>query len=140
VFAQPMWPKTIGFLVFIPSALILAATVAATVIVPAFGLASGIHPLALVPFLLIALLSGILSGIGVSTGVRYLRGNPPGGNRGLGLFFVAIGTGYLGYSGLTCLVSNLAGNPGGYGGLLFSALMAIIVVPIGLGLKNGYRS
>ena len=140
MFTRPIPPKTIGFLVLIPAGLLLAAALGAAVIVPVLGVASGIHPLALIPFLLVVALLVTLAGVGVLLGVRYLRGNPLRENRGLGLFFLAFGVGYLAYSGLTCLASNLTGNRGGYAGLLFAILMAIITVPIGLGLKNGYRS
>ncbi len=132
-------PKVIGYFMLLPAVLILFGTVLAFVLVPSFAFASGVSLLAIIPFLILAFFSLFLSAICIYIAFRYFNNKPFKENKTLGQLFVFFGLGYFGYSSLICLVSNLTDNAGGFGQPLIAFLIMLILLPLGLGLKNGYK-
>jgi hypothetical protein len=139
MFNKPISPKLIGFFLLIPSVLIFIGAVVATFILPSFGFASGVSFINLIPFLILMLLFFIFSGVCIYIAIQYFKNKPYKENKSLGLFLFTLGVGCFVFSSLSCLINNLTGNVGGYAGPFISFLILLIIVPIGLGLKNGYK-
>ncbi len=139
MFNKPIKPRIIGCFVLLPAILIILGTIMAVLFVPAFAFASGVNFLAIIPFLILIFFSFLLSGICIYIAFRYFKNKPFGKNRTLGQLFVYLPLVYLLYSLLICLVSNLTGNFGGFGPTLMAILFTFILLPLGLGLKNGYK-
>jgi len=104
-----------------------------------FGFASGVSFLQLTPFLIIMFLSSLLAAFGIYVSVRYFKNEPFGENKTLGLLFIVFGIGYFVYQVLICFLSNITGNEGGYLKSIVALLLLFILIPLGLGLKNGYK-
>ncbi|MBK5240007.1 hypothetical protein [Clostridium sp.] len=136
---KPISPKLIGFFLLIPSVLIFIGVLLATFILPSFGFVSGVSFINMIPFLILMLFFFAFSSVCIYISILYFKNKPYKENKSLGLIFVVFGIGYFIYSSLSCLISNLTGNVGGYAGVVIAFLILLIIVPIGLGLKNGYK-
>jgi hypothetical protein len=139
VFSKPVSTKIIGYFTLLPAVLMLLGTVLALFLVPSFGFASGVNFVSLIPFFFLMLFSLILSSVCIYIAIRYFKNKPFKQEKTLGNLFVIFGLGYFVYSSLVCLLSNLTGNLGGFGQPLVAFLLMLILVPLGLGMKNGYK-
>ncbi len=136
---NPVKPKVIGYLMLLPAILMLSGTIVALFFVPSFAFASGVSFLVLTPFLLLVFFSLFFSAVCIYIASRYFKNKPFKEDKTLGQLFVFFTLGYFGYSSLICLMSNLTGNVGGFGQPLIAFLIMLILLPLGLGLKNGYK-
>jgi len=129
----------LGILILIPSVLILLTTIIAFIILPLFGIASGVNILLLLPFFFLSIFTLSLSGIGIYIGIRYLKKRGFKKNRSLGVVLITVGLAYFGYTVLGYIFSNLTDNIGGEFKVILSFLWLLISFPLGLGFKNGVR-
>ena len=136
---SPINHKLIGSFLLISTVFILIGAVVAAIILPSFGLASGVSFIQLIPFYLLMTFLFVFSGICLYIAIRYFKRKPFKENKPLGLIFVISGSGYFIISTMSCIISNLTGNTGGYARPVFALLILLIFVPLGLGLKNGYK-
>lgn len=139
MFNKPVNAKSIGYFLLSISALFLIATILALIFIPAFGLASGGTIFLVIPFIFFMFFIFSLSVICIYIALRYLKGKPFKKNESLGKALVIFSTIYLVYTSLICLISNLTGNYGGFSHPIFAFLLFLILFPIGLGLRNGYK-
>ncbi len=131
--------KSIGYMLLCPGVLIFSGTIFALFLIPSFGIASGVSFISLIPFFFLMACALFLSGICFYISWRYFKNKPFKQDRTLGLLFLFFGLGYFGYSALICLISNLTGNMGGFGPLLIAFLLMLVLLPLGLVLKNGCK-
>ncbi len=137
---NPVKPKTIGFLMLIPAILVLCLAIIAVLIVPAFGLSSGVSFLQLLPFLFLMFFTLIVMSVCIYVSIRYLKGKPFKENRSLGIVLVFSSLFYFVYTLFGFLLSNfLLDNQGGYLQPIVAFMFLLIFLPLGLGFKNGYR-
>lgn len=139
MFNKPVNTKTVGVFMLVPACLILLGTAIAVVLIPAFGFASGISILTMLPFMMLIFASLISTGIIVYIAIRYLKNKPFKKNNSLGTLLVYFSIGYFFYTSLVCILSNLTGNEGGYLRPVIALLYLLLLLPLGLGLKNGYK-
>ncbi len=139
MFNNPVKPKTIGYFALIPAFLMLLGSIFAIIFIPSFGFAAGVSFMQLVPFFLLMFFFCCFAGFGGYVAWRNFRNNPFKENKTAGVLLVNFSIVYFVYSALSCLISNLTGNIGGYVGPVAAFLSMLILVPVGLGLKNGYK-
>ena len=139
MFNKPVNAKSIGYLLLLLGVFVLLTTALSLIFIPAFGLASGGSIFLVIPFIFFMLFIFSLSGICIYIALRYLKGKPFKENESLGKALVIFSTIYLAYTSLICLISNLTGNYGGFAQPIFAFLLFLILFPIGLGLRNGYK-
>jgi len=119
--------------------LILLTTIIAFIILPLFGIGSGVSLIALLPFLFLSIFTLTLSGMGIYIGIRYLKKRGFKKNRSLGIVLITLGLVYFGYTVLGYIFSNLTDNMGGEFKVILSFLWLLISFPLGLGFKNGVK-
>lgn len=139
MFKKPINVKVIAWFVLIPSLLVFFGGLFLTYFLASFGFASGVSFLQLTPFLILMFLSSLLAAFGMYVSVRYFKNQPFKENKNLGLLFIIFGLGYFVYQVLICILSNLTGNEGGYLKSIVALLLLFVLIPLGLGLKNGYK-
>jgi hypothetical protein len=131
--------KVIGLCIFIPCVFIFLSIILSLFILTSFGLASGASFLVLLPFFILSILTLVVSLVGVYIAIRYLKNRPFKQNRSLGTLFMAFSFFYFFFSFFSCVISNLTGNFGGWLRPVFAFLILVILLPLGMGLRNGYK-
>ena len=131
--------KCIGIFILIPSILVGVSVLIATLILSSFGLASGVSVFQLIPFFTLMSFGLFLSGFCLYVSIRYLKGKPFKANSQLGTIFVLFSFFYLPYSLLVYLLNFFIDNGPSVIKPLFALLIFLILFPLGLGLKNGYK-
>ena len=129
--------KNIGIVILISSTLLSLTIILLTITFFVFGLKSGVNILLLVPLISISLIALSFSIFGIYSGVRYIKGKSFKQNKQLGSVLLILGGGYLGYTLLSYIFSNLTGNYGGEFRIVLALFVAIISIPLGLAFKNG---
>jgi len=92
--------------------------------------------LSTLPFITLSLLTITVCVAGIYTGIRYIRGNSLKRNKTLGTTLIALGLLYLGYSLFGYIFSNLTDNPGGGLKVIMAFIWTLLIVPLGLVLRN----
>jgi Na+-driven multidrug efflux pump len=131
--------KSVGVLLLLASTLILCFTIFIAIFLIPFGLKSGLNILSLIPFLLIAIFTLVVCGLGIYVGIRYFKGKVFKKNKSLGTVLVIFGLFYLLYSLISYFFSNLTGNIGGEIQPILALVWAVVTIPFGLVLRNGVK-
>ncbi len=139
IFKKPVKTKTIAWFILIPTSLLFLSLVVLVLFIPAFGFASGVSFVQMIPFFFLTFAFLIFATISIYVSMRYFKNKPFAENQTLGLLFVVFSIGYFLYNLLACILSNLTGNIGGYFPTILAFLLLFILLPLGLGLKNGYK-
>lgn len=136
---KPIKTKTVAYLVLLPAVLLLIITIASFSILTPMSLEKGIDFVQLIPLLFLSTTTILLSLICIYISIRYFKNKPLKKNEFAGKLFIYFSIGYFLYTSLICLISNLTGNFGGFGPPFIALLLLLILLPLGLGLKNGYQ-
>ena len=132
--------KTVGILILVLSILVLISTIVISIILLSFGLASGIHPLALIPFVLLVIFLVLTSSLFIYIGIRYIKDQGFKKNENLGKVLIIFSLVYLSYTLVTYMLSNLTDNSGGQLQPIIAFIFSLITIPFGLVLKNGTKN
>ncbi len=136
---KPICSKKIGFMLVLPTIILLLGSLLSAVLGVSFGLGSGVPIYSLLPFIFLMFLFLCLSFFCMYLSSRYIKNKPLKQDKTLGLLFIVFGFGYFMYALFICIISNITGNIGGYAQPAIAFLLMLILVPLGLGLKNGYK-
>lgn len=139
MFNKKIKVRTIAYFLLIPSFLLFLGAIAAILIVPAFAFGSDVSIGAMIPFFFVSSMVFLLSFLCMLISIRYFKNKPFKRNHSLGTVMVIFSSIYLVYTVIICILSNLTGNLGGFGAPLIALLLLLIFLPLGLGLKNGYK-
>jgi hypothetical protein len=131
--------KTVGICILIPCFLALIGVLIAFFFLTSFGFASGVSFSMMLPFLLLSILTIIVCSIGIYVSIRYLRNRPFKRNKSLGSLFMIFSVVYFVLSLFSFIASNLTGNTGGWLRPIFAFLILVILLPLGMGIRNGYK-
>ncbi len=139
-----MWNKKIsarliGYLMFLPALLLLFGGVMAVLFLSAFGFGSGVSLLQMLPFLVLMFFVLSFSGFCVYLAVRYLKNKPFKPNHQLGTVLVLFSLVFFFFSLINYVLGNLFGNEGAFLRPIISFVLLLILLPLGLGFKNGYK-
>ena len=131
--------RLIGILVFIPSILLFLLILFSFVFLFLFGIGSSMNILGLIPLILLSILFLSITIFGMYIGIRYIKYNGFK-NNSLGTCLIYLGMGYFLYNTVIYILNNVTGNYGGEIRVLFGLLFIIILLPLGLGIRNGVKN
>ncbi len=131
--------KIIGYFMLFPAIIILLGVIFATLFLSSFGFASGVSFIQIMPFFVLMLMGLFFAGLCVYIAIRYIKNNPFKQNQQLGTVFVFFSLIYFSYSLLVYILGNLFDNQGAFLKPVLAFLLLLILFPLGLGLKNGYK-
>jgi hypothetical protein len=72
-------------------------------------------------------------------GIRYIKNKGFKKNKTIGMILIVLALFYFLSSLTSYILSNLTDNPGGWVKLVFSFILMLIVIPLGLIIKNGVK-
>ena len=101
---------------------------------------SNVNILGLIPLILLSILFLSITVLGMYIGIRYIKYNGFKKNNSLGICLIYLGIGYFLYNLVVYILNNVTGNLGGEIRILLALLLAIILLPLGMGIKNGVES
>ena len=123
--------------VFIPSLLVFLFILFSFVFLFLFGVGSSMNILGLVPLIILSILFLSITILGMYIGIRYIKYNGFKKNNSLGICLIYLGMGYFIYNLVIYILNNVTGNLGGEVRVVLSLLFLIILLPLGMGIRNG---
>ena len=140
MFNSKVKPKVIGYLMLIPAFLLLCLTLFGILVLPIFGISSGVSLFQMLPFVFVMIFSLSLILCCIYLSFRYFKEKPFKKNKSLGVVLIGSSVFYLMYSIFGYLASNFfLDNEGGFLKPIIALLYFLIFFPLGLGFKNGYK-